>query len=89
VAEYVYRNQMDLFGEKFEQVAQEWAAQQSGKGSVRSLLHTLPHTFTRTDLMALRAREGKSTDVRVILSRWLSHQLIRKDSDTTYTKISC
>ena len=87
IAEYVFQTQLSLFGDKFEAVASDYESQQSRKGSVRGLLQLLPTTFTRTDLMALRAREGKSTDVRVILSRWVAHGFIRKESDTTYTKI--
>ena len=91
VAEYVFRNQMELWGEQMEQElsgALEIIA--SDRGSVRSLLDSLPEEFTAADLIKLRARKGQSvkgSSISMVLNRWRGNGKIEKVSDTTWKKL--
>lgn len=87
IAEYVFRNQMQLFGSQFEKVADDYLASQNTRGRVRKLLQSLPESFTRADLIAMRARNGQSTDVTYVISRWKSNGLIEETQPNTYRKI--
>jgi len=86
VAEYVFRNQMQLFGGKFEQVANEQLACQQRKGSATALIYLLPQTFTKAELIALRARKGQSTDVSALLHRWILAGIIEQVTKNQYKK---
>ena len=86
VAEYVFQNQMELFGSKFEEVAQSQIRVKERSSHVVSLLQALPEQFTRADLMALRARNGQSTRVDVVISRWRSSGFITQVEKNTYKK---
>ena len=86
VAEYVFQNQMELFGSKFEEVAQSQIRVKERSSHVVSLLQALPEQFTRADLMALRARNGQSTRVDMVLSRWRSSGFITQVEKNTYKK---
>lgn len=86
VAEYVFQNQMQLFGNMFEQVAQQQLLAQEKNNSVISLLAMLPQQFTRNDLMTLRARNGQSTNVAMIISRWRNAGFIIEVDKNTYQK---
>ena len=86
VAEYVFQNQMELFGSKFEEVAQTQIRVKENRSQVVSLLQVLPEQFTRADLMALRARNGQSTRVDMVLSRWRSAGFITQVEKNTYKK---
>ena len=86
VAEYVFQNQMELFGSKFEEVAQTQIRVRENRSQVISLLQALPEQFTRADLMALRARNGQSTRVDMVLSRWRSAGFITQVEKNTYKK---
>ena len=91
VAEYVFRNQMELWGEQMEQElsgALEVIA--SDRGSVRSLLDSLPSEFTAADLIKLRARKGQSvkgSSISMVLNRWRNNHRIEKASETTWRKL--
>lgn len=86
VAEYVFQNQMELFGSKFEEVAQTQIRVKENRSQVVSLLQALPEQFTRAELMALRARNGQSTRVDVVISRWRSSGFITQVEKNTYKK---
>ena len=86
VAEYVFQNQMQLFGSKFEEVAQNQLVMNERKSCVVSLLQQLPEQFTRNELMALRARNGQSTRVDMVISRWKSSGFITQVDKNTYKK---
>jgi hypothetical protein len=86
VAEYIFQNQMQLFGHKFEEVAQAQIKMNERSSQVASLLAVLPDTFTRNELMALRARNGQSTNVAMIISRWRAAGFITVTEKNTYTK---
>lgn len=87
IAEYVYRQQLSLFGDQFEKTAQEQVMRSESRGSVRNLLELLPTEFTVSDLIALRRKNGQSTAVTVVLHRWVKSGLIRKEKDKHYVKI--
>ena len=86
VAEYVFQNQMELFGSKFEEVAQSQIRVKEKSSHVVSLLQVLPEQFTKADLMALRARNGQSTNVAMVISRWRSSGFITQVEKNTYKK---
>lgn len=86
VAEYIFQNQMELFGSKFEEVAQSQIRVKENRSQVVSLLQALPEQFTRNELMALRARNGQSTRVDVVISRWRSSGFITQVEKNTYKK---
>ena len=86
VAEYVFQNQMELFGSKFEEVAQSQIRVKENRSQVVSLLQALPQQFTRNELMALRARNGQSTRVDMVISRWRSSGFITQVDKNTYKK---
>ena len=86
VAEYIFQNQLDLFGSKFEEVAQSHIRVKENRSQVASLLLVLPEKFTKTELMTLRARNGQSTNVASVLSRWRSSGFIVQVDKTTYKK---
>ena len=86
VAEYVFQNQIELFGSKFEEVAQSQIRVRENRSQVVSLLQALPEQFTRNELMTLRARNGQSTRVDVVISRWRSSGFITQIEKNTYKK---
>jgi hypothetical protein len=86
VAEYVFQNQMELFGSKFEEVALSQIRLRENRSQVVSMLQALPEQFTRNELMALRARNGQSTRVDVVISRWRSSGFITQVEKNTYKK---
>ena len=86
VAEYIFQNQMQLFGSKFEEVAQAQIKVAERTSSVVSLLNQLPTNFTREELMSIRARNGQSTNVAMVISRWRSAGFITQSAQNTYTK---
>ena len=87
VAEYVLQQQMLLFGDKFEDVATKQEEAFAKKGVVQALFTALPQTFTRGEVMKLRAENNQSTDVRMVISRWVKQQLILRNADGTYSKV--
>ena len=86
VAEYIFQNQMELFGSKFEEVAQSQIRVKENRSQVVSLLQALPEQFTKAELMALRARNGQSTNVATVISRWRSSGFITQVEKNTYKK---
>ena len=91
VAEYVFRNQMELWGEQMELELSGALESMSGeRGAASSLLALLPKEFTAADLIKLRARKGqsvKSSAICMVLNRWRGHGRIEKISETTWRKI--
>lgn len=86
VAEYVFQNQMELFGSKFEEVAQSQIRVRENRSQVVSLLQVLPEQFSKSDLMALRARNGQSTNIAMVISRWKAAGFIKQVEKNTYRK---
>ena len=91
VAEYVFRNQMELWGEQMELELSGALELISGeRGSAASLLALLPAEFTAADLIKLRAKKGqsvKTSAISMVLNRWRTNHRIEKISDTTWKKI--
>ena len=91
VAEYVFRNQMELWGEQMELELSGALEMISGeRGSAASLLALLPQEFTAADLIKLRAKKGqsvKTSAISMVLNRWRTNHRIEKISDTTWKKI--
>lgn len=90
VAEYVFRNQMELWGEQMEQEIKGSMDSQSERGAAASLLALLPAEFTAADLIKLRARKGqsvKSAAISMVLNRWRNNHRIEKATETTWRKI--
>ena len=86
VAEYIFQNQMQLFGSKFEEVAQNHIRMNENRSQVASLLLALPEQFTRNELMALRVRNGQSSRVDMVLNRWRNAGFITQVDKNTYRK---
>ena len=92
VAEYVFRNQMELWGEQMEQELTGALDAISGeRGAATSLLDLLPKEFTTGDLIKLRAEKGqsvKSESIRKLLQRWRNNRRIEKAAENTWTKLA-
>ena len=91
VAEYVFRNQMELWGDQMEQELSGALEVLSGeRGSAASLLALLPAEFTTADLIKLRARKGQSVKnnaICMVLNRWRTNHKIEKINESTWRKI--
>ena len=91
VAEYVFRNQMELWGEQMEQELTGALDIFAGeKGSATSLLELLPQEFTNADLIKIRARKGQSVKgsaISMVLKRWRIHGKIVKIGDGSWKKV--
>ena len=91
VAEYVFRNQMELWGEQMEQELSGALEVLSGeRGSAASLLALLPAEFSTADLIKLRARKGQSVKnnaICMVLNRWKTNRKIEQIGEATYKKL--
>ena len=91
VAEYVFRNQMELWGEQMEQELSGALEVLSGeRGSAASLLALLPAEFTTADLIKLRARKGQSVKnnaICMVLNRWKTNRKIEQVAEATWKKL--
>ena len=91
VAEYVFRNQMELWGEQMELELSGALEMISGeRGSAASLLALLPQEFTAADLIKLRAKKGqsvKTSAISMVLNRWRTNHRIEKINESTWRKI--
>ena len=73
VAEYVLRNQMELWGNEMEKLLTGAMEQQTDRGAATSLLSLLPKQFTTNDLIQLRVKKNQSvniTTIKSLLFRW-------------------
>lgn len=91
VAEYVFRNQMELWGEQMEQELCGALDMLSGeRGAASSLLGLLDQEFTTGDLIKLRARKGQSvsaTSVNSLLCRWKKVGRIEKTGEGKWRRL--
>jgi len=90
VAEYVFRNQMELWGESMEQLYNGDASLNGERGTATSLLELLPKEFTTGDLIKLRARKNQSVSsasIKMLLSRWRKHGRVEKLSDGHWKRL--
>ena len=91
VAEYVFRNQMELWGDQMEQELTGALDIISGeRGSASSLLALLPNEFTTSDLIKLRARKGQSVKnnaICMVLNRWRTNHKIEQIGEAQFRKL--
>ena len=91
VAEYVFRNQMELWGEQMEQELSGALEVLSGeRGSAASLLALLPAEFSTADLIKLRARKGQSVKnnaICMVLNRWRTNHKIEQIGEGKYKRL--
>jgi len=90
VAEYIFRNQMELYGPQIEQTYKSSIESQTERGAAASLLSLLPEEFTAADLIKLRARKGQSVKgsaISMVLNRWKANHRIEKATETTWRKV--
>ena len=90
VAEYIFRNQMELWGDQMEQEIKGSIDAQTERGAAASLLALLPAEFTAADLIKLRARKGQSVKgsaISMVLNRWRTNGRIEKATETTWRKL--
>ena len=88
VAEYVFVNQMELFGDKLEQELTA-SLDRSERGSLTALIDLLPTVFCTHDLIVLRAKRGQSVKpnaVATLLLRWEKAGRITKLAPGQYQK---
>lgn len=88
VAEYTFRQQMYFFGAEYNK--QKQAGRAITGINNPNYYNELGETFTRDELIALRARHGESTNVRTIIHRWLHHTpqpLIEDKGNGVYKKL--
>ena len=91
VAEYVFRNQMELWGEEMEQELTGALDAMTERGAASSLLALLPKDFTTADLIRLRARKNQSvtpTSVNSLLCRWRKLGRIDKTADAHWRRLT-
>ena len=86
VAEYIFQNQMKLFGDKFEEVAQAAIRIAERNSPVLNILEQLPNIFTLQELISQRAHNGQSTRVDMVINRWKSAGFIAQIDKNTYKK---
>ena len=90
VAEYVFRNQMELWGDEMEALATGAIDAQTDKGAASSLLALLPQEFTTGDLIKLRARKNQSVKraaISMVLNRWKATHRIEPCGNKTFRKL--
>ncbi len=90
VAEYIFRNQMEIWGDQVEQTYKRSMESQTERGAAASLLSLLPDEFTASDLIKLRARKGQSVKpsaISMVLNRWRTNNRIEKATETTWRKL--
>ena len=90
VAEYVFRNQMELWGNQMEQAMNCSFEAQNERGAAASLLSMLPKEFTVNDLVKLRAHKGQSvsqSSINTLLSRWKKSRLVVKTGESLWKQI--
>lgn len=90
VAEYVFRGQMELWGQQMEQEL-GGGYEQGYDAPIASLLGQLPEEFETSQLIALRAKNGQSVktkSVAMVLSRWKQSGKVQKIADNRYKKVS-
>ena len=90
VAEYVFRNQMELWGDEMEALTTGAIDAQTDKGAASSLLALLPQEFTTGDLIKLRARKSQSVKraaISMVLNRWKNNRKIEKAGESTWRKL--
>lgn len=91
VAEYVFRNQMELWGEQMEQeLSASLDIINAERGAASSLLNLLPEDFSTADLISLRAKKGQSVTapaISILLGRWRRTGRIEKTAGGKFHRL--
>lgn len=91
VAEYVFRNQMELWGDQMEQeLTGSLEIINNERGAATSLLTMLDKEFSKADLIRLRAKNNQSvspSSIKTLLSRWRANGRIEYLADGRYKKL--
>ena len=85
IADYVLQQQVLGFGSAIEK--EESSFQESKTGPVLQLFSMLPSQFTRHQLEELRANNGQSSNIRMIIHRWKKNGMIEEVAQNTFTKL--
>lgn len=89
-AEAMRQNVYAFSGKDYEKINETDNAMQqqaTRKGKNKKLLSVLPDEFTTQDLISLRAQNGDSTNVAMVICRWTVDGLIRKVGEGRYQKV--
>ncbi len=79
VAEFVFRNQMELWGYQMELTITSAMNEANERGVAGPLLELLPQEFTTTELIQLRAKKGQNvsqSSIKSLLNRWRKNKRI-------------
>ncbi|MCQ2323476.1 MAG: hypothetical protein MJZ53_01315 [Paludibacteraceae bacterium] len=91
VAEYVFRNQMEIWGEQMEQeLSASLDIINTERGTASSLLNMLPENFSTADLISLRAKKGQSVTapaISMLLGRWRRTGRIEKTAEGKFHRL--
>ena len=90
VAEYVFRNQMELWGNQMESEEKQSREEQTERGAASSLLALLPKEFAVGDLIKLRVKNNqsvKASALSMLLNRWRTNHKIQKIGDGMWKKM--
>ena len=85
IADYVLQQQVLGFGSAIEK--EESSFQESKSGPVLQLFSMLPTQFTRHQLEELRASNGQSSNIRMIIHRWKKNGMIEEVAQNTFAKL--
>ena len=90
VAEYVFRNQMELWGEQMELACTGALKIRDGRDVMGSLLALLPEEFVTADLIKLRAKKGMNVSVssiKSLLHRWKKNRRIAQVGEGRWRRL--
>ena len=88
MAEYVFRNQMELWGKEMELTIQGYE-ERPRRGDAMSLIDALPAQFSIKELVTLRAKRGQSVtpaSIKMLISRWKQNDRIVKIGEGMWEK---
>ena len=90
VAEYVFRNQMELWGEQMELACSGALKVRDGRDVMGSLLSLLPEEFVTADLIKLRAKKGQNvgvSSIKSLLHRWKKNKRIAQVGEGQWKRL--
>lgn len=90
-AEYTFRGQMNLWGDRMEQEIAAGDDITGGRGEATALLSRLPEEFTTQMLIALRSKAGQSVKpnaINTLLSRWKKLGRITKVGEAMFRRLN-
>ena len=90
VAEFVFRNQMELWGNQMETAMTTAQKEQDGRGNAGPLLEILPQEFSTADLIQLRAKKGQNVgpqSIKSLLKRWKQNKRIARIGEGLWQRL--